>query len=93
MSRGKKAGRPPTWTKRQLIDGIRWRTRVGSPWRDIPPQYGSWQAEQASGRATQGSHRVRARPTNRRGSSGGRRSHSHHGTRRRRRTSLTTRSG
>ncbi|WP_327116032.1 transposase [Nocardia sp. NBC_01730] len=32
------------WTKRQLIDGIRWRTRVGSLWRDVPPQYGSWQA-------------------------------------------------
>ncbi|MEU2036692.1 IS5 family transposase [Nocardia amamiensis] len=44
LPRGKKAGRPPTWTKRQLIDGLRWRTRVGSPWRDIPPQYGSWQA-------------------------------------------------
>jgi transposase len=28
---GKKPGRPPNWTKRQLIDGIRWRTRVGSP--------------------------------------------------------------
>ncbi|WP_328399666.1 transposase [Nocardia sp. NBC_00403] len=36
-----KAGRPPVWTKRQLIDGIRWRTRVGSPWRDVPSQYGS----------------------------------------------------
>src|SRR5690606_42053629 len=32
------------WTKRQLIDGLRWRTRVGSHWRDVPPQYGSWQA-------------------------------------------------
>lgn len=41
---GKKAGRPPKWTKRQLIDGIRWRTRVGCPWRDVPPQYGSWAA-------------------------------------------------
>ncbi|WP_267469940.1 transposase, partial [Nocardia amamiensis] len=27
LPRGKKAGRPPKWTKRQLIDGIRWRTR------------------------------------------------------------------
>ncbi|WP_280249319.1 IS5 family transposase [Nocardia abscessus] len=40
----KKAGRPPQWKKRQIIDGIRWRTRVGCPWRDIPPQYGSWSA-------------------------------------------------
>ena len=39
---GKKPGRPPKWTKRQLIDGIRWRTRVGSPWRDVPVCYGSW---------------------------------------------------
>lgn len=40
---GQKPGRPPKWTKRQLIDGIRWRVRVGSPWRDIPPTYGCWQ--------------------------------------------------
>lgn len=40
---GKKPGRPPKWTKRQLIDGIRWRVRAGSPWRDIPPGYGCWQ--------------------------------------------------
>jgi transposase len=37
-------GRPSRWTKRQLIDGIRWRIRVGAPWRDIPPDYGSWSA-------------------------------------------------
>lgn len=43
LPRGKKAGRPPKWTKRQLIDGIRWRTRVGTPWRDVPAQYGPWQ--------------------------------------------------
>ncbi|MFF0501788.1 IS5 family transposase [Nocardia aobensis] len=30
LPRGKKAGRPPTWKKRQLIDGIRWRVRVDS---------------------------------------------------------------
>ncbi|WP_425550673.1 transposase [Actinoallomurus liliacearum] len=29
-------GRPSKWTKRQLIDGIRWRVRVGAPWRDVP---------------------------------------------------------
>jgi transposase len=40
----KKAGRPPTFTKRQLIDGIRWRTRCGTPWRDVPECYGSWAA-------------------------------------------------
>ncbi|MFJ9795869.1 transposase [Streptomyces sp. NPDC101145] len=31
---GRKPGRPPVWPKRQLIDGIRWRTRTGAPWRD-----------------------------------------------------------
>ncbi|MFC9226324.1 transposase [Streptomyces hygroscopicus] len=30
---GKKSGRPPVHTKRQLIDGIRRRTRAGAPWR------------------------------------------------------------
>jgi transposase len=40
---GKRAGRPPKWSKRQLIDGIRWRVRVGAPWRDVPAAYGPWQ--------------------------------------------------
>jgi transposase len=39
---GMKAGRPPKWTRRQLIDGIRWRVRVGAPWRDVPLRYGHW---------------------------------------------------
>jgi transposase len=43
LPRGKKAGRPPKRTKRQLIDGIRWRTRCGTPWRDVPEEYGPWQ--------------------------------------------------
>jgi transposase len=29
-------------SKRQLIDGIRWRTRAGAPWRDVPERYGPW---------------------------------------------------
>ena len=37
------AGRPPIWSKRQLIDGIRWRIRAGVPWRDVPERYGPWQ--------------------------------------------------
>jgi transposase len=36
-------GRPPKWTKRQIIDGIRWRVRTGTPWRDIPEVYPPWQ--------------------------------------------------
>ena len=42
LPRGKKPGRPRTWTRRQLIDGIRWRTRTGAPWRDVPDRYGPW---------------------------------------------------
>ncbi|WP_345681482.1 transposase [Streptosporangium roseum] len=42
MPRGKKPGRPSIWTRRQLIDGIRWRTRAGTPWRDVPERYGPW---------------------------------------------------
>lgn len=41
---GKKAGRPPKWARRQLINGIRWRIRAGAPWRDVPPCYGPWQS-------------------------------------------------
>jgi transposase len=44
LPKGKKPGRPPKWSKRQLIDGIRWRTRAGTPWRDVPERYGPWQS-------------------------------------------------
>src|SRR3954454_9238972 len=27
---------------RQVVDGVLWRTRTGSPWRDLPASYGSW---------------------------------------------------
>lgn len=27
---------------RQVINGVLWRTRTGSPWRDLPPEYGHW---------------------------------------------------
>jgi transposase len=40
---GRKPGCPVTWTKGQLINGIRWRVRAGAPWRDVPPCYGPWQ--------------------------------------------------
>ncbi len=42
LPRGIKPGRPQVWTRRQLIDGIRWRTRAGAPWRDVPERYGPW---------------------------------------------------
>jgi transposase len=44
LPKGKKPGRPPKWSRRQLIDGIRWRTRVGAPWRDVPECYGHWRS-------------------------------------------------
>jgi transposase len=43
LRQASRRGRPPKWTKRQLIDGIRWRVRAGCPWRDVPPEYGPWQ--------------------------------------------------
>ncbi|WP_258382937.1 IS5 family transposase [Streptomyces sp. NTH33] len=42
LLKGKKSGRPPIWARRQLIDGIRFRTRTGVPWRDVPERYGPW---------------------------------------------------
>ena len=27
---------------RRVVDGVLWRTRTGSPWRDLPASYGSW---------------------------------------------------
>lgn len=36
-------GRARKWSRRQLVDGIRWRVRTGCPWRDIPDRYGPWQ--------------------------------------------------
>lgn len=42
VAEGEEGRRPPTWAKRQLIDGIRFRTRTGVPWRDVPERYGPW---------------------------------------------------
>jgi transposase len=44
LPKPKKPGRRSKWAWRQLIDGIRWRVRVGAPWRDVPDCYGTWQA-------------------------------------------------
>lgn len=41
---GERRGRPPKWSRRQQVDGIRWRTRVGAPWRDVPERYGHRQS-------------------------------------------------
>ncbi|MFE1834098.1 transposase [Streptomyces sviceus] len=39
---GTKAGRPPVWPRRQLIDGVWFRIWTGVPWRDVPVEYGPW---------------------------------------------------
>jgi len=35
-------GRPPR-DRRQVLDGILWILRTGSPWRDLPDRLGPWQ--------------------------------------------------
>jgi transposase len=42
LPKGARAGRPPVWPRRQLIDGIRFPVRTGVPWRDVPAEYGPW---------------------------------------------------
>ncbi|MET9462757.1 IS5 family transposase [Streptomyces canus] len=42
LPKGAKAGWPPVWSRRLLIDGIRFRVRTGVPWRDVPAEYGPW---------------------------------------------------
>ncbi|QDQ93037.1 transposase [Rhodococcus sp. WB9] len=42
LSLGRKAGRSQTWTKRQLIDGVRWRVRAGTTGQDVPARYERW---------------------------------------------------
>ena len=44
LPKGQKPGRPPKYSRRRLIDGICWRTRTGSPRRDVPQEYGPWQS-------------------------------------------------
>ena len=34
-------GRPPA-DCRLMMDGILWRLRTGSPWRDLPQEFGPW---------------------------------------------------
>ena len=40
LAKAKRSGRPSVWSRRRLIDAIRWRIRVGAPWRDVPAQTG-----------------------------------------------------
>ena len=36
-----KVGRPAT-NNRNFINAVLWILRTGSPWRDLPPDYGNW---------------------------------------------------
>ncbi|WP_443608320.1 transposase [Actinomadura violacea] len=40
LPKGARVGRPLVRPRRQLIDGIRFRVRIGVPWRDAPVEYG-----------------------------------------------------
>ncbi|WP_437042762.1 transposase [Streptomyces angustmyceticus] len=33
--------------RRKVFDGVWWRARPGSPWRDIPERYGPWETAYA----------------------------------------------
>jgi transposase len=37
-----KGGRPFS-DHRRVVEGIVWRFRTGSPWRDVPAEFGPWQ--------------------------------------------------
>jgi len=37
----KTKGRPPV-DPRDMIDGIFWRLKTGTPWRDVPEEFGKW---------------------------------------------------
>jgi transposase len=36
-----RGGRPPS-DHRRVLDGVFWIARTGSPWRDLPPEFGAW---------------------------------------------------
>ncbi|MEU0940937.1 IS5 family transposase [Embleya sp. NPDC005971] len=42
LPKGAKTGWPPVWSRRRLIDGIRFRIRTAVPWRDVPVEHEPW---------------------------------------------------
>lgn len=38
---GPRRGRPPK-NHRRVLDGVFWIARTGAPWRDLPPEFGTW---------------------------------------------------
>ncbi len=41
FAKPKRTGRPPR-DRRQIVDGVLWILRTGSPWRDLPDAFGPW---------------------------------------------------
>ena len=39
---GERGRRRPPEDNRNVINGILWRLRTGTPWRDVPEKYGNW---------------------------------------------------
>ena len=37
-----KGGRPPLQANRVTVEGILWIARTGSPWPDLPAEFGNW---------------------------------------------------
>lgn len=37
----RRKGRPGR-DDRNFLEGVCWMVRTGAPWRDLPPEYGSW---------------------------------------------------
>lgn len=43
MPAGSRRGGRPFRDHRRVVEGIVWRFRTGSPWRDLPAEFGPWQ--------------------------------------------------
>jgi len=42
LPKRKRMGRPPR-DPRQVLNGVFWILRAGTPWRDLPDRYGPWE--------------------------------------------------
>jgi transposase len=67
-----RAGRP--WADhRRMLEGICWRYRTGSPWRDLPAEFGPWQTvwKRHFRWSTDGTYQLMLRAVQDAGSAGG----------------------